>query len=50
LSWFCFDVLVVPAANLELLSDAWLKVTTVDPLVDSDDSDEDEYARHEYSK
>ncbi|KXN89836.1 Ino eighty subunit 1 [Leucoagaricus sp. SymC.cos] len=26
---------------------AWIKVTTVDPLVDSD-SDDDEYARHDY--
>lgn len=31
------------------LSDAWLKLTTVDPLVDSDDEG-DEHTRHEYSK
>lgn len=31
------------------MSDAWLKVTTVDPLVDSDDEG-DEFIRYEYSK
>lgn len=29
--------------------DAWSKVTTVDPLVDSDDEG-DEFIRYEYSK
>ncbi|KAJ3558418.1 hypothetical protein NP233_g11513 [Leucocoprinus birnbaumii] len=36
-----------PVQPRSFLQHAWLKVTTVDPLIDSDD-DDDEHARHEY--
>ncbi|KAF5355707.1 hypothetical protein D9756_003941 [Leucocoprinus leucothites] len=38
-----------PVPPRSFLQHAWLKVTTVDPLIDSDDDDDDdEHTRHEY--